>query len=88
MGYAIASAAAVQGASVILISGPVNIPEPLGINTVIVESAEEMYAATHEVIDDADIFISAAAVADYRPTNISPQKIKKSNEGMGLELVR
>jgi phosphopantothenoylcysteine decarboxylase/phosphopantothenate--cysteine ligase len=88
MGYAIASAAAVQGASVILISGPVNIPEPLGINTVNVESAEEMYAATHEVIDDADIFISAAAVADYRPTNISPQKIKKSNEGMGLELVR
>ena len=88
MGYAIASAAVAQGASVILVSGPVNISEPPGIDVVNVESAEEMYAATHEAIGDADIFIAAAAVADYRPTNILQQKIKKNNEGMSLELVR
>ena len=88
MGYAIASAAVAQGASVILVSGPVNISEPPGIDVVNVESAEEMYAATHEAIGDADIFIAAAAVADYRPTNILQQKIKKNNEGMNLELVR
>ena len=88
MGYAIASAAAAQGAAVILVSGPVNVSEPPGIDVVNVESAEEMYAATHEAIGDADIFIAAAAVADYRPTNILQQKIKKNNEGMNLELVR
>ncbi|MDG2289240.1 MAG: bifunctional phosphopantothenoylcysteine decarboxylase/phosphopantothenate--cysteine ligase CoaBC [Woeseiaceae bacterium] len=88
MGYAIASAAAAQGASVILVSGPVNVSEPPGIDMVNVESAEEMYAATHEAISDADIFIAAAAVADYRPTDILQQKIKKNNEGMSLELVR
>ncbi len=88
MGYAIASAAVAQGASVILVSGPVNVSEPPGIDVVNVESAEEMYAATHEAIGDADIFIAAAAVADYRPTNILQQKIKKNNEGMSLELVR
>jgi phosphopantothenoylcysteine decarboxylase/phosphopantothenate--cysteine ligase len=88
MGYAIAGAAAAQGASVILISGPVSLPEPPGIDVVNVESAEEMYAATHEAIGDADIFIAAAAVADYRPTDILQQKIKKNDEEMSLELVR
>ena len=88
MGYAIASAAAAQGAEVVLVSGPVNLMEPSGMEVVHVESAEDMYAATHASIGDADIFIAAAAVADYRPAEAVEQKIKKSNEAMTLEMVR
>jgi len=88
MGYAIASAAAAQGANVILVSGPVNLPEPTGVDVVNVESAEEMFAATHDAIDGADIFIAAAAVADYRPADVARQKIKKNDETMTLELTR
>ncbi len=88
MGYAIASAAAAQGADVVLISGPVNLAEPPGIEVIKVESAQQMYEATHNVIRDADIFIAAAAVADYRPASVVAQKIKKKDEAMRLELVR
>ena len=88
MGYAIASAAAAQGAEVVLVTGPVSIGEPPGIEVINVESAEQMYTATHDVIGDADIFIAAAAVADYRPAALAEQKIKKNNELMSLELVR
>lgn len=88
MGYALASAAAAQGASVVLISGPVSIPKPAGIEVIDVESAEQMYSATHTAIADADVFIAAAAVADYRPANAVDRKIKKNNESMRLELVR
>ena len=88
MGYAIASAAAAQGAIVIMVSGPVNLAAPPGVEIVNVESADDMYQATHAVIDDADIFIAAAAVADYRPADVVRQKIKKKNEAMSVELVR
>ncbi len=88
MGYAIASAAAAQGANVVLVSGPVYLSEPPGVDVVHVESAEQMFAATHTAIIDADIFIGAAAVADYRPVAAVDQKIKKTNEAMSLELVR
>ena len=88
MGYAIASAAAAQGAEVVLVSGPVNVAEPPGIAVINVESAQQMYAATHDVIGDADIFIAAAAVADYRPAKLVEQKIKKNDESMSLDLVR
>jgi phosphopantothenoylcysteine decarboxylase/phosphopantothenate--cysteine ligase len=88
MGYAIASAAAAQGAEVVLVSGPVNVAEPPGIAVINVESAQQMYTATHEVIGDADIFIAAAAVADYRPAKLVEQKIKKNDESMSLDLVR
>ena len=88
MGYAIASAAAAQGANVVLVSGPVNLAEPSGVDVVHVESAEEMFAATHAAIIDADIFIGAAAVADYRPAAAVEQKIKKTNEAMTIDLVR
>jgi len=88
MGYAIASAAAAQGADVVLISGPVSISAPPGVDIVNVESAEDMYTATHDAITDADIFIAAAAVADYRPANLADQKIKKNDEAMNLHLVR
>jgi len=88
MGYAIASAAAAQGADVVLVSGPVNLSEPPGTEVVKVESAAEMYAATHATIEGADIFIAAAAVADYRPVAVVEQKIKKKDEAMRLELTR
>ena len=88
MGYAIAAAAHALGARVILVSGPVSLQEPRGSEVVRVETAAEMHAATHERIQDADIFIAAAAVSDYRPAETSAQKIKKTRDTMTLELVR
>ncbi len=88
MGYAIAAAAHALGARVILVSGPVSLPEPRGADVVRVETADEMHAATHERIAEADIFIAAAAVSDYRPAEMSAQKIKKTRDTMTLELVR
>jgi phosphopantothenoylcysteine decarboxylase/phosphopantothenate--cysteine ligase len=88
MGYAMASAAAAQGARVLLVSGPVALQEPAGVEVVHVDTAEEMYEATHARIDGADIFIGAAAVSDYRPSVASGQKIKKNEETMRIELVR
>jgi len=88
MGYAMARAAIAQDAEVILISGPVSLPEPLGVAVHQVTSARDMYDAAHEVIADADIFIATAAVADYRPADRREQKIKKHDEKMSIELVR
>ena len=88
MGYAMARAAIAQEADVVLISGPVNLPEPAGVEVHSVLSAQDMYEATHDAIEDADIFISAAAVADYRPADVKAQKIKKNDESMSIELVR
>lgn len=88
MGYAIASAAHAKGARVILVSGPVMLQEPNGVEVQRVETAEEMHAATHASIVDVDIFIAAAAVADYRPADRAIQKIKKTKDTMSLELVR
>ena len=88
MGYAMARAAAAQGARVVLISGPVNLPEPPGIDVHHVKTPAEMYDATHAHIDQADIFIAAAAVADYRPKSVPTQKIKKDKESASIEMVR
>ena len=88
MGYAMARAAAAQGAEVVLISGPVNLPEPPGIDVRNVLSAQDMYDATHTCVGEADIFIAAAAVADYRPAELKEQKIKKNEESMSIDLVR
>ncbi len=88
MGYAMARAAAAQGAEVILISGPVNLPAPPGVEMRSVVTAQDMYEATHECIGDADIFIAAAAVADYRPAVEQVQKIKKNDVTMRIDLVR
>ena len=88
MGYAMARAAAAQGAEVVLISGPVNLPEPPGIEVRNVLSAQDMYEATHTCVSEADIFIAAAAVADYRPAEWKEQKIKKNEESMSIDLVR
>ena len=90
MGYAIADAASNLGAEVILISGPVSIPAPTSVKLVNVISAEDMLSATENHIPHCDIFISCAAVADFRCKNISEQKIKKTGDtdSMTIELVK
>ncbi|NNC78031.1 MAG: bifunctional phosphopantothenoylcysteine decarboxylase/phosphopantothenate--cysteine ligase CoaBC [Woeseiaceae bacterium] len=87
MGYAMARAAAARGANVILVSGPVSLSEPAGITVNHVETAEQMYDATHRNISGVDIFISAAAVSDYRPAQSANKKIKKDNVATSIELV-
>ena len=89
MGYAMAEAARDAGARVILLSGPVGLPAPAGIEFVSIETAEELFAATHARIDDADLFIAAAAVADYRPASVESSKIKKTSMvDLSIEFVR
>jgi phosphopantothenoylcysteine decarboxylase / phosphopantothenate---cysteine ligase len=77
MGYAIAEAAAKFGADVTLISGPTNLPSPLNVNTIRVESAQEMYEQVMKYYQDSHIVIKSAAVADYRPKHIFAEKMKK-----------
>jgi phosphopantothenoylcysteine decarboxylase / phosphopantothenate---cysteine ligase len=87
MGYALARAAAERDAVVTLISGPVGLPRPNNVDLLIpVESAAEMYRQVMAHYQDQDIVIMAAAVADYRPKAVSPEKIKKTNNGLTLEL--
>ena len=88
MGYALASAAARSGAVVTLVSGPVNLPAPAGIERLVVHSARQMHETVMARIADQQIFIAAAAVADYRPVSMAPGKIKKQAAAMQLELVR
>jgi phosphopantothenoylcysteine decarboxylase / phosphopantothenate---cysteine ligase len=88
MGYAMAEAAADAGAKVILISGPTALPNPDRIETVRVVNAQEMYDAVHARIAGSQIFIGVAAVADYRPVQAAPEKIKKSGTHMTIELER
>jgi len=88
MGYAIARAARERGAEVILVSGPTNLPDPSGVQTVRVESAREMYQAVMAVYDRADIVVKTAAVADYRPKEVAPGKIKKEAGDLVLVLER
>lgn len=88
MGYAIAAAAAKQGANVTLVSGPVSIDAPPGVARHDVVTAEDMYRTTHALVPGVDIFIAAAAVADYRPAAVRAQKLKKGAESLHLELVR
>ncbi|HEX7114379.1 MAG TPA: bifunctional phosphopantothenoylcysteine decarboxylase/phosphopantothenate--cysteine ligase CoaBC [Steroidobacter sp.] len=88
MGYAVAQAARAAGASVVLVSGPVQIAPPPGVERIEVESAEEMLRAVQQHIVDADIFIAAAAVSDYRASEVAPEKIKKTSDTMTLTLAR
>ena len=89
MGYAIAKAAYQRGARVILISGPVAIPAPLGVELVNVVTAEEMRQAVLGRLAETTVVIKAAAVADYRPTEIAATKIKKeSSAAMTLPLIK
>jgi phosphopantothenoylcysteine decarboxylase/phosphopantothenate--cysteine ligase len=87
MGYALAAAAAAQGATVVLVSGPVQLPTPTGVNRVDVRSAAQMRQAVLGALP-ADIYIGAAAVADYTPRRVAEQKIKKTGDTLTVELVR
>lgn len=88
MGYALATACVHAGARVTLVSGPTALTTPLGVERVDMESAADMHAAVMDAIDEADIFIGAAAVADYRPAEASDEKIKKSDDNKLLALTR
>jgi len=88
MGYAIAQAAQQAGAEVVLVSGPVNLSSPAGVERVSISSALEMHDAVLKRASNADIFIACAAVADYRVAQQAQQKIKKSADQMQLSLVR
>jgi phosphopantothenoylcysteine decarboxylase/phosphopantothenate--cysteine ligase len=88
MGYALAEALAELGAAVTLVSGPTSLPEPASAPVVRVETALQMHAAVMERIGVCDLFVATAAVADYRPAEPEPRKIKKVEAGLRLHLVR
>ena len=90
MGYALAEAFAETGAEVTLVSGPVALPAPTSprIRTVRVETAQQMYEAAAAVAPAADLWVFAAAVADYRPATMATEKIKKAGDTLTLELVK
>jgi phosphopantothenoylcysteine decarboxylase/phosphopantothenate--cysteine ligase len=88
MGFAVAEAARAAGADVILVSGPVNVATPPGVQRVNVETAEQMMDAVSAQLPGMDIFIAAAAVSDYRPVQASAEKIKKTSDSLMLALSR
>jgi phosphopantothenoylcysteine decarboxylase / phosphopantothenate---cysteine ligase len=88
MGYAVARVAARRGAEVVLVSGPVELPDPAGVTTVRVTTAEEMARAVDEATHDLDVFVGAAAVSDFRPRTASPSKKKKGDEDEEVVLTR
>ena len=87
-GYAIAQAAVDAGAAVVLISSVANLPAPVGATLVAVDSAESMLEAVLANVADSSALIMAAAVADYRPSRVSEQKIKKSDDSLNLSMTR
>ncbi|ACY49986.1 phosphopantothenoylcysteine decarboxylase/phosphopantothenoylcysteine synthetase [Vibrio antiquarius] len=90
MGYALASAAAQMGAKVTLVSGPVSLNTPVGVERINVSSSQEMHEAVMAHANKHDAFISCAAVADYRPQTIASQKLKKTegNDEMVINMVK
>jgi len=88
MGFAVAEAARDAGARVVLVSGPVNLDVPPGLEFVAVESARQMRDAVHQALPGADIYIGTAAVADYQASKVAIQKIKTTSDRLTLELVR
>ncbi|MEK3808987.1 bifunctional phosphopantothenoylcysteine decarboxylase/phosphopantothenate--cysteine ligase CoaBC [Bacillus sp. FSL H8-0547] len=88
MGYALAAAAKDMGADVTLISGPVSLTPPQGVETVNVETAEDMFQETVKRFSESDIVIKSAAVADYRPRLVSDQKMKKQDGDLVIEFER
>ena len=87
MGFAVAASARRRGAEVVLVAGPVHLPTPAGVKRVDVRSAAQMHDAVFAAFP-ADLYIGAAAVADYTPRAPAANKIKKSNESLALDLVR
>lgn len=88
MGYALAEAALQLGATVNLISGPVTIKAPTGVNLINIESAEELLTESLTYAPQSDAFIGCAAVADYRAANIATQKMKKQGDELTLTLTK
>jgi phosphopantothenoylcysteine decarboxylase/phosphopantothenate--cysteine ligase len=86
MGYAVARAAREAGAEVVLVSGPVTLPVPFGVQRVSVQSAQQMYDAVMADVEQQHIFIAVAAVADWRIANASDQKLKKNPNGTAPDL--
>lgn len=86
MGYALAKSAAQEGADVIMVSGPTALPTPQNVKRIDVRSSEEMFNAVMAHLNHCDIFIGAAAVSDYKFKYVNPQKIKKSNNSLSIEL--
>ena len=86
MGYALATAAKKLGASVTLVSGPVNLKQPDGVNTIQIQSAQNMLDACLSKVEGQDIFIACAAVADFRLSDIPQHKVKKKEDEDGLTL--
>jgi phosphopantothenoylcysteine decarboxylase/phosphopantothenate--cysteine ligase len=86
MGFAVAAAAQEAGARVTLVSGPVALQTPAGVERVNVETAAQMYSAVHAAIADCDVYIGAAAVADYTPCTCADNKIKKTADTLDLHL--
>jgi phosphopantothenoylcysteine decarboxylase/phosphopantothenate--cysteine ligase len=87
MGYAIAEAALDVGHDVILISGPVNLAPSRNAKFISVSTSDEMFGAVQRHVDESDICVLCAAVADYKPAQVSPVKIKKRADGISIELV-
>lgn len=87
MGYSIAQAAWEMGADVTLISGPTALLAPAGVHTVNVTSAQQMSDAVMQHVAGQDVFVSVAAVSDYRPAEVSAHKLKKSEQSLTLELL-
>ncbi len=88
MGFAVAQAARAAGAEVVVVTGPVSLPTPAGVRRIEAESAADMLGAVLKEVGAADIFISTAAVADYRPAQPPDHKIKKSTERLAVEMER
>jgi phosphopantothenoylcysteine decarboxylase / phosphopantothenate---cysteine ligase len=88
MGFAVAQAAREAGASVVLVAGPVSLPTPAGVTRIDVESAADMLAAVQRAIAGIDVFVSTAAVADYRPARAAEHKIKKTSDTLDLSMER
>ncbi len=88
MGFALAWEAFARGAEVTLIYGPGNLTPPVDVDAISVRTAEEMYNAAAEYFPACDIYISAAAIADYRPAKVSELKIKKNDRPLQIEMMR
>jgi phosphopantothenoylcysteine decarboxylase/phosphopantothenate--cysteine ligase len=88
MGFAVARVAARRGAEVVLVTGPVELPDPAGVRTVRVVTAEEMANAVDEESRDIDLYVGAAAVSDFKPRTATPTKKKKSDEDEDITLTR
>jgi len=88
MGYALARAAQKRGFETILVTGPVNLEPPAGVEVVRIESASDMAEAVKRLAPSCDAIVMAAAVADYRPVRVAEHKLKKAPGGLTLELER